>query len=82
MRTTLAAGLAAVCVGGLIVAGCRRPVGAAPQPSAPLTLATSEQQNPVAPEFKTGLVWLNVDHPLTLKELRGKVVLLDFWTFG
>ncbi len=26
--------------------------------------------------------WLNVDAPLTLKALRGKVVLLDFWTYG
>lgn len=27
-------------------------------------------------------VWLNTDHPLTLKSLRGRVVLLDFWTYG
>ncbi len=34
-----------------------------------------------APEFPLGLEWLNTDRPLTLKELRGKVVLLDFWTY-
>jgi hypothetical protein len=34
-----------------------------------------------APEFPTGLEWLNVDRPLSLAALRGKVVLLDFWTF-
>ncbi|HUV30032.1 MAG TPA: thioredoxin-like domain-containing protein [Acidobacteriota bacterium] len=34
-----------------------------------------------APEFPTHLQWVNTDHPLTLKQLRGKVVLLDFWTF-
>ncbi len=34
-----------------------------------------------APEFAPGLEWLNTPRPLTLKELRGKVVLLDFWTF-
>lgn len=25
--------------------------------------------------------WLNTDHPLTLEELRGRVVLLNFWVF-
>lgn len=35
-----------------------------------------------APEFVTGLPWLNTDRPLSLKELRGHVVILDFWTYG
>lgn len=35
-----------------------------------------------APEFAAGLDWLNVSAPLTLETLRGKVVLLDFWTYG
>lgn len=36
----------------------------------------------VAPEF-TGIThWLNTDTPLTMKELRGKVVLVDFWTYS
>ena len=34
-----------------------------------------------APEFPTGLDWLNTSTPLTLPMLRGKVVLLDFWTY-
>ena len=34
-----------------------------------------------APEFPEGLEWLNVKRPLTLRDLRGKVVLLDFWTY-
>jgi thiol-disulfide isomerase/thioredoxin len=29
-----------------------------------------------------GLDWLNVSRPLTLADLRGKIVLLDFWTYG
>lgn len=34
-----------------------------------------------APEFPEGLEWLNTDRPLRLKDLRGKIVLLDFWTY-
>ena len=34
-----------------------------------------------APEFPTGLDWLNTDRPVTLAQLKGKVVLLDFWTY-
>lgn len=35
-----------------------------------------------APEFPTNLDWLNTDRALSLADLRGKVVLLDFWTYG
>ncbi len=35
-----------------------------------------------APDFPAGLDWLNVEEPLNLADLRGKVVLLDFWTYG
>ena len=34
-----------------------------------------------APEFPEGMDWLNTSRPLTMAELRGKVVLLDFWTY-
>jgi hypothetical protein len=34
-----------------------------------------------APDFPPGLDWLNTDSPLRLQDLRGKLVLLDFWTF-
>ncbi len=32
-----------------------------------------------APEFPTGLEWFNTA-PLTMSQLRGKLVILDFWT--
>ena len=34
-----------------------------------------------APEFPAGLDWLNSERPVTLAELRGKLVILDFWTY-
>ena len=34
-----------------------------------------------APEFRND-VWLNSAGPVTLADQRGKVVLLEFWTFG
>ena len=35
-----------------------------------------------APEFPPDLDWINVDEPLTLESLKGKIVLLDFWSYG
>ena len=36
----------------------------------------------VAPEFPAGLDWINVDNPLTMQGLLGKIVIFDFWTYG
>jgi cytochrome c biogenesis protein CcdA/thiol-disulfide isomerase/thioredoxin len=38
-------------------------------------------ENKPAPEFIGITKWLNTNQPLTLKELKGKVVLVDFWTY-
>jgi DNA-binding beta-propeller fold protein YncE len=35
-----------------------------------------------APDFPAGHTWFNVSQPLTMAQLRGKVVVLDFWTLG
>jgi len=40
----------------------------------------AETNSPTAPEFASG-TWINSE-PLTIKGLRGRVVLVDFWTFG
>jgi hypothetical protein len=40
-------------------------------------------QGPVrAPEFPIGLDWINVQNPLSMRALRGKILVLDFWTYG
>jgi hypothetical protein len=36
-----------------------------------------------APDFPTGLDWINTGgRALTLTDLAGKILLLDFWTYG
>ncbi|MEN8214375.1 MAG: thioredoxin-like domain-containing protein [Pseudomonadota bacterium] len=42
----------------------------------------AKTDNPPAIEFDPALPWLNVSRPLTMEELKGKVVILDFWTYG
>jgi thiol-disulfide isomerase/thioredoxin len=37
---------------------------------------------PGAPEVNSKYGWLNTDRSYSLKDLRGKIVLLDFWTLG
>lgn len=34
------------------------------------------------PEFPDGLQWINVSEPITVEQLKGKIVILDFWTYG
>ncbi len=50
------------------------------------TTATSPAQSFAgtvdAPDFPEGLEWINTAEPISLNELKGKVVLLDFWTYG
>jgi len=48
---------------------------------APATLAPATGAPTAAPDFEGITQWLN-GPPLTIGDLRGKVVLLDFWTFG
>ena len=38
--------------------------------------------NVEAPEFPEGLEWINTASPIAMNDLKGKVVLLDFWTYG
>ena len=38
------------------------------------------QSGAPAPELEGGTEWLGVKSPLTLKDLRGKFVIIDIWT--
>jgi len=45
-------------------------------------MSVQEKGRVRAPELTGGRGWLNTDKPLSLAALKGKVVLLDFWTYG
>jgi thiol-disulfide isomerase/thioredoxin len=47
-----------------------------------LVMAQQESARVRAPEITGGRGWLNTDKPLSLAALKGKVVHLDFWTYG
>jgi peptide-methionine (R)-S-oxide reductase len=64
---------------GALNIGIPRLVGGDKQPVSSDNLAPVNT-SPVAPEFASG-TWINSE-ALTLKGLRGRVVLIDFWTFG
>ena len=64
---------------GVIERGIARATGA-PKPMVSENKLVSDVKSPAAPEFGAG-TWINSE-PLKLKELRGRVVLVEFWTFG
>ena len=41
---------------------------------------TCEAGKTRAPELAGGVGWVNTDRPVTVAELRGKSVILEFWT--
>ena len=47
-----------------------------------VVMSVQEKARVRAPEITGGQGWLNTDKPLSLAALKGKVVLLDFWTYG
>lgn len=47
-----------------------------------VSMSVQEKSRVRAPEITGGRGWLNTDKPLSLAALKGKVVLLDFWTYG
>jgi DNA-binding beta-propeller fold protein YncE len=47
-----------------------------------VSMSAQERPRVRAPEITGGRGWLNTDKPLSLAALKGKMVLLDFWTYG
>jgi len=66
---------------GLLLVGFVLSSAFLPRRPALLLRATAQQQERLkAPEFDGAGDWLNTDKPLTLQQLKGKIVVLDFWT--
>jgi thiol-disulfide isomerase/thioredoxin len=53
---------------------------AAREPAVPEAARGEKRRRIEAPELDGGIAWLNTASALRLKDLRGKIVLLDFWT--
>ncbi len=70
----------AACAPGAPTASSPAPAAPAAVPEQESTVPISLPDAPVAPEL-TSDTWLNSE-PLRSADLRGKVVLIDFWTFG
>src|SRR5262245_50254703 len=51
-------------------------------PGRELIMTVQERAKVRAPEIKGGRGWLNTDKPLSIAALKGKFILLDFWTYG
>ena len=61
--------------------GSRRPATPSARPMTTPPVASTPRVR--APEFPDRLDWINTGgRALTLAGLRGKIVLLDFWTYG
>jgi hypothetical protein len=66
---------------GLVACGTVTMPESESEPPLPMSTTASLPDLGPAPEL-TNEVWLNVDAPLRLADLRGKVVAIDMWTFG
>jgi thiol-disulfide isomerase/thioredoxin len=85
MRAVLKATSLLLCFGltacGAVGVNFVNPVEGDPPTAQPTPVPVALDDLGQAPELNNQ-VWLNTDHPLRLEGLRGKVVLLDMWTFG
>lgn len=65
----------------LFLSGCALQQSEVPFADSSMQKITSLPDLGVAPEL-TNETWLNVDAPLRLADLRGKVVIVEMWTLG
>jgi thiol-disulfide isomerase/thioredoxin len=76
-RLSLVVGLMIACgVGGGIALWVNHPASANTLRAQNRKVEDTEK----APDLVGGIAWLNTAKPLSMKDLRGKIVVLDFWT--
>lgn len=57
------------------------PVADAPAVQATDTATPAKPLGPAAPGFESATAWLGTDAPISIADLRGHVVVIDFWTY-
>jgi hypothetical protein len=65
----------------LTLSACSGIAPALSEPAPQVEALSSSSDLGPAPELNTD-IWFNTETPLRLTDLRGKVVLLEMWTFG
>lgn len=86
IRTSLVALALFLAVLGVVMVFARGTAGQLPRPAEDdlwerVSMVSAEGKVEPAPEFPAGVRWVQGE-PTTLKHLKGRVVVLHFWTFG
>jgi thiol-disulfide isomerase/thioredoxin len=81
VRPEVDAGDGASSVGEAERPDSRRPLRGDDRHTDPWVARSYAGNSPSQP-LPTDLEWLNTEYPLSLEQLRGKIVLIDFWTYG
>ena len=70
---------------GIVPNAKTKPAAAATSAPVPTVVAPAPAvelpSGPIAPEIQSD-TWLNTEKPVVWQDLRGKVVMVEFWTFG
>ncbi|MBC7528853.1 MAG: redoxin domain-containing protein [Chthonomonadaceae bacterium] len=87
-KSTSVLSIGSLFLSPLFLSGCgqtRTPITVQPAVSLASKQAkevkADDPNHPAAPEFAAGLDWLNTEKSVSIKDLKGKFVLLDFWTY-